>query len=536
MRGIGTGRGFSGWRIIWSPVSSIIIYYFTGTGNSRRVADWAAAAWRERGAEVTVQSITGNLSFPQHKKADYIGIVAPVYGFGLPQQMARFIQTLPDGTGKDAFVFIATGNAESLPWGSGHLRIPPSEGIALLQARHYLQRRDYTVRCAVPVEMPTNWTVAVTPPGQVRQSVLFEQAQAAVAHHVEALYTHQTVIARTPLLLAPLFALTYGLFVHIGRRVAGKCFTATRRCNRCGYCKAHCPVGAIGWVHHRPYWGWNCQQCFRCVNFCPRGAIDVPWVVVLVVLAAMIIGYMPYDLLPVAWLNRLGPWNVVGATAVYLLVTGLVVWLLHYLHVNPLFRALLPRWYVMGGRTRYREPHFEPEARVLAAPRRRKIIIEDSPKPQPTILVKQPEEAGTLKKPRHPVEPLPPTAPPPKRPKSHGAATSARPHSILVKPTADTPPIEPPLAPVEPPPPTPAPPPADPEPASEAPQRQHKLLVKPSSAASRPATPRVPVEPLPPQPPMHAPPPAEPEPDAPKRQHKLLVKPEKKKKKRPYQD
>lgn len=461
---------------------SIIIYYFTGTGNSRRVADWAAEAWRARGAEVTVQSIANNLSFPQHKKADIIGIVAPIYGFGLPQQMARFLKTLPDGTGKDAFVLVATGNAESIPWGQKGLRIPPSEGIALLQARHLLRDRDYTIRCAVPVEMPTNWTVAVTPPGQVQQSALFEQAQAAVARHIEVMAGHQIVIARPPLVMVPLFALTYWLFLHVGRRVLGKFFTAGPRCNRCGYCKNHCPVGAIGWVHNRPYWGWNCQQCFRCVNFCPRGAIDVPWLIVLAGLAAMIAGYMPYDALPPTWLARLGTWNILGATLAYVLVTVLAAWLLHYLHVCPLTRWLMPRWYVMAGRTRYREPHFEPEPRVLAAPRKRAKYVPDKPKRKHNMLVKSAEEpaATPAPAPRKPVESLPPAPKPAPRPTAKSRAASPR-HTILVKPLADAPPIEPPL---EPPPPQPKPEPAPspvtaPEPPPEPPKARHNLLVKP---------------------------------------------------------
>lgn len=344
---------------------SIIIYYCTGTGNSKRVADLAANAWRARGAEVMVQSVEGSLSFAGHKKADFIGIVAPVYGFGLPPMMVRFLKTLPDGTGQRAFVLVATGNAESLTWGGRGVRIPPSEGIALLQARYWLKRRDYTLRCAAPIEMPTNWTLVTNPPGNVRQSVLFDNAAAAIDRHVHALYHGQLLFARTPYLWTPLFALTYWLFIHIGRRVAGKCFTATHRCNRCGYCRDHCPAGAIGWLHNRPYWGWNCQQCYRCVNFCPRGAIDVPWLTLCLLLLAMLIGYMPYDSLPAAVLMRLGNWNSAAATVFYLVVTLLTVWLLHYLHACPLTRWLLPRWYVMRRRARYREPHFVPESRIL---------------------------------------------------------------------------------------------------------------------------------------------------------------------------
>lgn len=392
---------------------SIIIYYFTGTGNGKRVADLTADAWRARGSDVIVQSVEGNLSFAKHRKADYVGIVAPVYGFGLPETMLNFLKTMPDGTGQKAFVLIATGNSETMPFGRAGIKVPPSEGIALLQARYWLKRRDYIICSTQAVEMPTNWTLAITPPASVRQSVIFENAQATIEQAVEKLSQDHITIARTPWLWVPLFTLTYWLFMHIGRRIGGKFFTATHRCNHCGYCRQHCPVGAIGWRYNRPYWGWNCQQCFRCVNFCPRGAIDVPWLALLASLLALIVGYMPYDWLPSALLSRLGIWNIAADTITYLLVAFVIAWLLHELYANPLTRRLLPRWYAMAKRIRYREPHFIPEPRVLEARRPRK-------KPEPA--------------PETPAAEAPAPAPKPKKPVKPRGVKVTHKHKILVKP------------------------------------------------------------------------------------------------------
>jgi hypothetical protein len=62
-------------------------------------------------------------------------------------------------------------------------------------------------------------------------------------------------------------------------------------------------------------------------------------------------------------------------------------------YANPLTRWLLPRWYAMARRTRYREPHFIPDPRVLVATGRKPLSVEpEKPKPQHKLLVKPPDE------------------------------------------------------------------------------------------------------------------------------------------------
>lgn len=56
---------------------------------------------------------------------------------------------------------------------------------------------------------------------------------------------------------------------------------STKKCSGCGECIAHCPTGALGWLHGKAVLlhPERCAYCATCESICPTGAIALPYLV-----------------------------------------------------------------------------------------------------------------------------------------------------------------------------------------------------------------------------------------------------------------
>ena len=70
-----------------------MIFYFSATGNCRYVAERAAAATGERCVSITACMQAGELAFTP-RDGKMVGIVSPVYFWGLPSIVNTFLERL----------------------------------------------------------------------------------------------------------------------------------------------------------------------------------------------------------------------------------------------------------------------------------------------------------------------------------------------------------------------------------------------------------------------------------------------------------
>lgn len=117
---------------------STIIYYFTGTGNSlycaRRIGDLLG--------DTTIVPIESEVENIALLKADNIGVVFPVYAFGLPNVVKQFIKHLSsDNKGKYFFAVATNGG-----------RVAGT----LVLTRRMLGARGIKLSAGYSVIMPTN--------------------------------------------------------------------------------------------------------------------------------------------------------------------------------------------------------------------------------------------------------------------------------------------------------------------------------------------------------------------------------------------
>ncbi|HMA05367.1 MAG TPA: EFR1 family ferrodoxin [Methanomicrobiales archaeon] len=236
-----------------------ILYYFTGTGNSLAVAEGLAR--RLGDTEVVPIASLAGLPAPITPAAERVGIITPVYFFGLPSLVAVFSARLD--LVKVNYVF-----AVATMGGSGG-------SAALRQLDSILKRGPggKGLDAGFTVRMPGNYVLMYEPPSGKKQKELLKEADRQVEEIAEAVKKGRKVRLPWSFFAFVVNGLMYPRFIA-GVGEADRKFTVDDRCTNCGICEAVCPVENIRLEAGRPVWLHHCEQCLACIQHCPTGAIQ----------------------------------------------------------------------------------------------------------------------------------------------------------------------------------------------------------------------------------------------------------------------
>lgn len=250
--------------------ASVQLYYFSGTGNARFVAQCVAS--EAQNAKLICQLT--DLGAADRRKVEtkpetWIGFISPTHGFNYPPVMLYFIFLFPRGHNP---VFLMNTRAGMK---MGRFFLPGLSGIALLLPALVLWLKGYRIRGMRSIDLPSNW-ISLHP--GIRPKVVesirqrCEQKTRKFAKSVFSGKRNYRALRDLPqdLLIAPI---SLGYF-FIGRFMLAKSFVANSSCNNCGICISGCPVKAIKEVAGRPYWTFSCESCMKCMNHCPVRAIE----------------------------------------------------------------------------------------------------------------------------------------------------------------------------------------------------------------------------------------------------------------------
>lgn len=227
-----------------------MIYYFSGTGNSKWVANRLAKELDEE-----MQDIAAFFKSPgpiRIRAGESLGIIFPVYAWGPPMIVKRF---LPYLTVEDAFCYAVCTCGDDA-------------GGAI----EYLKKR-LPIISGYSVQMPNNYIVLYDVDDEQTQRRKLIAAKARIPQIAENIRQKKPVFevcrGRFPGLKT---AVVHPLFRVFAMR--SKPFYAEETCTACGLCARVCPTGNIAIVNGRPSWSDACEQCMGCINRCPARAIQ----------------------------------------------------------------------------------------------------------------------------------------------------------------------------------------------------------------------------------------------------------------------
>jgi ferredoxin len=249
----------------------LIVYYFSGTGNSENVAYWLTNVAKENGMNTHTVNIgrTNRLAIEKPDPEAIIAFISPIHGFNYPPAMLHFIMRFPKGGNT---VLLMNTRAGML---IGKWITPGLTGVAFYLSAFILKLKGYSMKSMFPVDLPSNW-ISVHP-GLNERTVkyLHERNQEKVYRFAQKVFSGgrdfrgvYEIVQDT--LIAPI---SLGYY-FMGRFMFAKTFFASADCNGCDLCIKACPVKAIRKVDGRPFWTFNCESCMHCMSNCPKKAIE----------------------------------------------------------------------------------------------------------------------------------------------------------------------------------------------------------------------------------------------------------------------
>jgi Pyruvate/2-oxoacid:ferredoxin oxidoreductase delta subunit len=343
----------------------VLLYYFSGTGNSYRVACWMAEAARENGLASQVKAIDSSNPAEEIHAGQLIGLLCPTHAFTAPWAMIRFALSLPHAQGVvDAFVILTRGGSLI-----GKRVLPGMEGTGAYLLALILALKGYRVHGASGLDMPVTWTVVMPGLSQESAEEIIQQVKPRALDFFQSILAGKTrwhgfIPLAIGLALLPLSV----MYLCMGRFFLAKLFYASNRCNGCGLCARSCPVQAVKMRGKTPYWTLSCESCTRCMNFCPQQAVEAsyPFGLALMYLSGVSVVALALDWLAqyatvaMGWKGTWVESIITYPYTVLLIVVAYVLfwWAMRLPILNALVTFLTP--------TRFYRRYHEPGTRITA--------------------------------------------------------------------------------------------------------------------------------------------------------------------------
>ena len=243
-------------------MKSVAVYYFSGTGNTKIIAEMIAASLAELECKVDLIRIEDVLKGRRPLSAgeyDMVGIGCPVIGFTSPSLVSRFIRLLPRENGMKTFVFRTAGGVAPINYNA-------SKGMI-----QKLKRKGYDVFHERIFSISSNWIRRFDDDVILKLHAAAEKKTRLMA---EALVKGEARVLKTDLnlrLVMGLVSAVSSLFF----RIVGQDFKIGTSCTKCGLCVRNCPANNITDKGGSIRFGWSCNSCLRCVYACPQQAISL---------------------------------------------------------------------------------------------------------------------------------------------------------------------------------------------------------------------------------------------------------------------
>ncbi len=235
---------------------STILYYFSATGNSLAVARDIASELKD----ARLAPITKSFDYDGAEQFDTVGIIFPVYMFGLPLILVDFLKTLKVRPGAYIFTVATLGG---LP------------GRAHSLASNILKGRGIKLASGFSVTMPGNYTPLYGAISKETQDGMFQREKLKVKQIAKFVSQRKYgIFEEKPFLVN---FLIYVLLYRAGSAqipASARGFWITDACIKCGRCARVCPVANIEIKDGKPVWLNRCQHCMACLQWCPVEAIQ----------------------------------------------------------------------------------------------------------------------------------------------------------------------------------------------------------------------------------------------------------------------
>ena len=233
-----------------------MVLYFTGTGNSRYVAERIAVALGDELLSMNDRIKAGDTS--PVTSDERLVIVIPTYAWRIPRIVRDHLAETDFPCGAQAWFVMTCGN---------------EIGNAAKYNRALCQEKQLTYMGTAQIIMPENYIAMFDAPQAEEARQIVARAEPDIDRVISAIAANQAFAPpRNNLygrfMSGPVNPAFYSFFVK------ATAFTAGDACTGCGQCARLCPTNNITIQNGKPVWGGDCTHCMACICRCGAEAIE----------------------------------------------------------------------------------------------------------------------------------------------------------------------------------------------------------------------------------------------------------------------
>jgi len=233
-----------------------MIIYFTGTGNSRYVAEYIGIL---TGDDV----ISSNEYIKSNKNAEFSSdkpfvFVSPTYGWRIPRVFSDFILNGTFSGNRKAYFVMTCGT---------------DIGNANAYLNKLCSKKNFEYKGAAPVVMPENYVALFKVPDEAESDYIITDAGKTITELSLSIKEEKSFPAVKSNLLSDFQSRVINPIFY-SFIVSAKGFSVSDKCIGCGKCSKLCPLNNVTMKCSKPEWGNHCTHCMACIGACPTEAIE----------------------------------------------------------------------------------------------------------------------------------------------------------------------------------------------------------------------------------------------------------------------
>lgn len=231
-----------------------VIYYFSGTGNSLKVAlELGKQLGKCEVLPIAKCMKNGDLKVNNKK----VGFVFPLYYLGLPKMVAEFIRNADLSQAEYIFTVITRG------W--------PLVGGAIKQIKTFMKTKGQKLDFGAYIHMPMNDFTLAKVANEKSQEKIFGEFSKNLDKVAAKIRENRKGYQFEPIS----FMLNARNTPFINKvNTLDRLYSVNSLCTGCAICEKICPADNIHMKDGIPHWNGKCQMCLACFHYCPNKAIS----------------------------------------------------------------------------------------------------------------------------------------------------------------------------------------------------------------------------------------------------------------------
>ncbi len=234
-----------------------MILYFTGTGNSKYVADYLGDKLQDEVVSLN-DMLKNNLPLVVESGKPYVW-VAPIYAWRFPQVVDELFRKIYF-KGNTTFYFVATMGGDS--------------GNCQKVCKKRVRDKGMSYGGFADVIMPDNYYGGFEIKDMQDMIDIVKAAHPTLDEIAETIRNDHLLNIRVKTYASALKSsiVNYAFNKYMLEKAN---YTVSGSCIGCGKCETVCPVNNIKLENSKPTFGSRCTGCYACIHKCPEKAINL---------------------------------------------------------------------------------------------------------------------------------------------------------------------------------------------------------------------------------------------------------------------